>query len=173
MEEKRRGRISFVGLPVQPTRSMPRKAARDLVREKLTLLAAACDGSSNQPPVCCMSRRSRRLLLNCFDTDIIAEDGREFEYVFETDEQTAPKTVGEEKATEIAMDWMRVFYHVQVGTMKARNLEQGQYHIGFSVFQRRLKDKFNECILSSSYPTGWLLNRNLRSGYSCVCSDPI
>jgi hypothetical protein len=38
IEKKRRGRISFVGLPVQPTRSMPRKAARDLVREKLTLL---------------------------------------------------------------------------------------------------------------------------------------
>ena len=38
IEKNRRGRISFVGLPVQPTRSMPRKAARDLVREKLTLL---------------------------------------------------------------------------------------------------------------------------------------
>ena len=46
-----------------------------------------------------------------------AEDGREFECVFETDEQSVPKTVGEEKATEIAMDWMRVFYHVQVGTI--------------------------------------------------------
>jgi acetyltransferase len=31
-----------------------------------------------------------------------AEDGREFECVFETDEQNVPKTVGEEKATEIA-----------------------------------------------------------------------
>jgi hypothetical protein len=116
MEEKRRGRISFVGLPVRPMRR-PLRAACDLVREKLTLLAAACDGSSNQPPVCCMSRRSRRPQLSCFDTDIIAEDGRELEYVFETDEQSAPKTVGEEKATEIAMDWMRVFYHVQVGTI--------------------------------------------------------
>jgi hypothetical protein len=77
MEEKRRGRISFVGLPVQPMRR-PLRAACDLVREKLTLLAAACDGSSNQPPVCSMSRRSRRLQLSCFDTDIIAEDGREF-----------------------------------------------------------------------------------------------
>jgi len=49
-----------------------------------------------------------------------AEDGREFECVFETDEQSVPKTVGEEKATEIAMDWMRVFYHVQVGTIESR-----------------------------------------------------
>ena len=37
MEEKRKGRISFVGLPAQPTRSMPRDM-RDLVRENLTLL---------------------------------------------------------------------------------------------------------------------------------------
>jgi len=49
-----------------------------------------------------------------------AEDGREFECVFETDEQSVPKTVGEEKATEIAMDWMRVFYHVQVGAIESR-----------------------------------------------------
>jgi hypothetical protein len=49
-----------------------------------------------------------------------AEDGREFECVFETDEQSVPKTVGEEKATEIAMDWMSVFYHVLVGTIESR-----------------------------------------------------
>ena len=49
-----------------------------------------------------------------------ADDGREFECVFETDEQSVPKTVGEEKAIEIAMDWMRVFYHVQVGTIESR-----------------------------------------------------
>ena len=53
-------------------------------------------------------RLSRRLRLSCFDTDITLDDGREFECVFETDEQSAPKTVGEEKATEIAMDWMGV-----------------------------------------------------------------
>jgi len=102
-----------------------------------------------------------------------AGDGREFECVFESDEQTVPKTVGEEKAAEIAMDWMRFFTAYGLVQWRARNLEQGQSHIGFSVFQRRLKDQSNECILSSSYPTGWLLNRNLRSGCSCVCPDPI
>jgi hypothetical protein len=41
-----------------------------------------------------------------------AENGREFEYVFETDKQSAPKTVSEEKAAYIAMDWLRVFYGI-------------------------------------------------------------
>ena len=49
-----------------------------------------------------------------------AGDGREFECVFESDEQTVPKTVGEEKAAEIAMDWMRVFYGIRVGAMESR-----------------------------------------------------
>jgi hypothetical protein len=34
--------------------------------------------------------------------------------------QTVPKTVGEEKAAEIAMDWMRVFYGIRVGTMESQ-----------------------------------------------------
>jgi hypothetical protein len=46
-----------------------------------------------------------------------ADDGREFEYVFETDEQNAPRTVGEDKAAEIAAAWVTSFYHVQVGAL--------------------------------------------------------
>jgi hypothetical protein len=49
-----------------------------------------------------------------------AENGREFECVFETDEQSVPKTVGQEKAAEIAMDWMRVSYSIQVNTMESQ-----------------------------------------------------
>jgi hypothetical protein len=49
-----------------------------------------------------------------------AVDGREFEYVFETDEQNAPRTVSEEKAAEIAAAWMTSFYHVQVGALEAQ-----------------------------------------------------
>jgi hypothetical protein len=49
-----------------------------------------------------------------------AEDGREFECVFETDEQSVPKTVGEEKAAEIAADWVTSFYHVQVGAIQTQ-----------------------------------------------------
>ena len=49
-----------------------------------------------------------------------ADDGREFEYVFETDEQNAPRTVREEKAAEIAAEWVTSFYHVQVGALETQ-----------------------------------------------------
>jgi len=32
-----------------------------------------------------------------------------FEYIFETDEQNGPKAVSQEKAVEIAADWVTVF----------------------------------------------------------------
>ena len=37
------------------------------------------------------------------------EDGGQFEYIFETDEQNGPKAVSQEKAVEIAADWVTVF----------------------------------------------------------------
>jgi hypothetical protein len=43
------------------------------------------------------------------------EDGQEFECVFETDERSAPRTIRDEKAAEIAAAWVTSFYHVQVG----------------------------------------------------------
>jgi hypothetical protein len=51
------------------------------------------------------------------------EYGGELEYIFDTDEQTVPNTVTEAKAAEIAMDWMRVFYGVEVGTMESEELK--------------------------------------------------
>jgi hypothetical protein len=45
------------------------------------------------------------------------------------------KTVGEEKAAEIAMDWMRAFYGIRVGAME--NIEQGQSHLGGRGLQLR------------------------------------
>jgi hypothetical protein len=45
-----------------------------------------------------------------------AEDGREFEYVFETGDQGVPKTVGEKSAA----DWVNSFYHVQIGTIESQ-----------------------------------------------------
>jgi hypothetical protein len=49
-----------------------------------------------------------------------ADDGREFEYLFQTDEQSTPKTVSEEKAAEIAADWVTSFYHVQIGSIESQ-----------------------------------------------------
>ena len=49
-----------------------------------------------------------------------AEDGRKLQYVFETDQQVVPKTVNDDKALEIAMDWMSVFYHMHVDDIESR-----------------------------------------------------
>ena len=44
----------------------------------------------------------------------------EFEYIFEADEQNVPKTVSQEKAADIAADWVTVFYHVQAGVIETQ-----------------------------------------------------
>ena len=49
--------------------------------------------------------------------------GGESKAVFETDEQSVGKTVEKEKAEEIAMDWMQVFYGEQVGTIESQDLK--------------------------------------------------
>jgi hypothetical protein len=50
-------------------------------------------------------------------------DGAEYEAVFETDEQSVGRTVDNEKAEEIAMAWMQVFYGEQVGTIESQELK--------------------------------------------------
>jgi len=40
--------------------------------------------------------------------------------VFETDEQSASKTISEQKAAEISADWVTTFYHVQVGAIESQ-----------------------------------------------------
>ena len=51
------------------------------------------------------------------------EDRAEYEAVFETDERSVGKTVDKEKAEEIAMAWMQVFYGEQVGTIESQELK--------------------------------------------------
>ncbi len=43
-----------------------------------------------------------------------AKDGGTLEYVFEAGEQYSPNAVTNEKAAEIAADFMTTFYHVQI-----------------------------------------------------------
>jgi hypothetical protein len=63
-----------------------------------------------------------------------AGDGRKFECVFESDEQTVPKTVGKEKAAETAMDWMRVCYGIRVGAMESQEFRTRPFtHLLFAV----------------------------------------
>jgi hypothetical protein len=50
-------------------------------------------------------------------------DRGEYEAVFETDEQSVGKTVEKEKAEEIVMAWMQVFYSEQIGTIESQELK--------------------------------------------------
>jgi hypothetical protein len=49
-------------------------------------------------------------------------DGRELEYVFQSIEQQGTETVTQEKAAEIAVNWV-VFYHVQVGAIETQEFK--------------------------------------------------
>jgi hypothetical protein len=60
-----------------------------------------------------------------------AEDGGEFEYICEADEQNVPKTVSEEKAAEIAADWVTVFYHVQAGVIERGISHKSNFTLAF------------------------------------------
>ena len=51
--------------------------------------------------------------------------GREFEYVFETEERGAPETIDEDRGEQIAMDWnMRFHGGPQIGSIESATLRQ-------------------------------------------------
>jgi hypothetical protein len=49
-----------------------------------------------------------------------AKDCGTLEYVFEGGEQNSPNAVKKEKAAEIAVDFMKTFYHVQDGALETQ-----------------------------------------------------
>jgi hypothetical protein len=51
------------------------------------------------------------------------EHGRELEYVFQADESQGAETVTQEKAAEIPVNWVSVFYHVQVGAIETQEFK--------------------------------------------------
>ena len=53
-----------------------------------------------------------------------ARDGGTLEYIFESEEQDAPKTATKERVAEIAADFMTTFYGVQVGTLETQEFRQ-------------------------------------------------
>jgi hypothetical protein len=85
------------------------------------------------------------------------EDGREFECVFETDEQTVPKTVGEEKAAEIAADWVTIFYQIQVGALSVDSLKREGVGILLKDTQSR-KDTKNQTPIHQGAGCSFLVN---------------
>jgi hypothetical protein len=91
--------------------------------------------------------------LNCFVTDITLRTA-------ENSNTCSGLTNRDRKRGESGGNCGRLgdqFYRVQVGAIESQELEQGQYHIGFSVFRTRLKDQSNGCLLSFFCPTGMVV----------------
>jgi len=63
------------------------------------------------------------------------------------DESQGTETVNQEKAAEIAVNWVTVFYHVQVGaieTQEFKSSKQARSRIGFSVFRTRSRAHYSD-----------------------------
>jgi hypothetical protein len=72
--------------------------------------------------------------------------------------RTRQKTVSEEKAAYIAMDWMRVFYGIQVGTMETQEFRtRANTTFGFSVFRTRLKEPIERMFFVVLLPSGMVV----------------
>jgi hypothetical protein len=86
-----------------------------------------------------------------------AEDGRELEYVFETDEQSAPKTVSEEKAAEIAADWVTTFCHVQVGAIESQEFSKTPIPHWLFCFSDTIKGPIQRLFFVVLLPNGMIV----------------
>ena len=51
-----------------------------------------------------------------------APDCGTLEFIFESDEQNVPETATKEEVSEIAANFMTVFYHIQIGTLETQEL---------------------------------------------------
>ena len=140
MEEEGRGRISFVGLAVQPMKSM----ALDPVVVLTSLLFVVVSAPS-APAV------------ELFRYRYYSDDGREFEYVCETNEQSASKTVSDEKAAEIAVDWVTGFYHVQVGTIESQEYRTAPIPHWLFCFSKTTKGPIQRMFFVVLLPNGMVV----------------
>jgi hypothetical protein len=75
---------------------------------------------------------------------------RTLEYVFEAGEQNSPNAVTEEKAAEIAPDFMTTFYHVQVGALETREFRTQPVPYWLICFSDTIKGSRSESVLSFS-----------------------
>jgi hypothetical protein len=83
-----------------------------------------------------------------------AADGREVEYVFETDDRSAPRVVSQEKAAEIAADWVTSFYHVQVGAIETQEFRTGPIPHWLFCFSDTIKGPIEQMFFVVLLPNG-------------------
>ena len=86
-----------------------------------------------------------------------ADDGRKFECVFETDEKNTPRTVGEEKAAEIAADWVTSFYHVQAGALETQEFRARPIAHWLFCFSDTIKGPIERMLFVVVLPNGMVV----------------
>jgi hypothetical protein len=80
-------------------------------------------------------------------------------YVSETDEQHVPKTVSEEKAAEIAVDWMTAFYHVQTGAIESQQFKASPAPHWLLCFSDTVQGPIQRMFFVLSLPNGMVVER--------------
>lgn len=83
-----------------------------------------------------------------------AKDGGTLEYIFETDAQNVPKTISEEKAAEIASDFMTTFYHQQIGALETREFRTQPVPFWLICFSDTIKGPLRQMFFVVLLPDG-------------------
>jgi hypothetical protein len=83
-----------------------------------------------------------------------AKDGGTLEYVFEAGEQNSPNAVTEEKAAEIAADFMTTFYHVQVGALETQEFRTQPVPFWLVCFSDTVKGPLRQMFFVVVLPNG-------------------
>ena len=77
--------------------------------------------------------------------------------MFETDEKNTPRTVGAEKAAEIAADWVTSFYHVQVGALETQEFRARPIAHWLFCFSDTIKGPIERMLFVVVLPNGMVV----------------
>jgi hypothetical protein len=83
-----------------------------------------------------------------------ARDGGTLEYIFESEERDAPKTVTKERVAEIAADFMTTFYGIQVGALETQEFRQQPMPFWLVSFSDTVKGPMHQLYFVVVLPNG-------------------
>jgi len=83
-----------------------------------------------------------------------ARDGGTLEYVFETDCQDVPKTISQQRAADIAADFMTTFYHAQIGALETQEFRTQPAPFWLVCFSDTIKGPLRQMFFVVLLPDG-------------------
>jgi hypothetical protein len=84
----------------------------------------------------------------------VASDGGTLEYLFEGGEQNSPNAVTQEKAAEIAADFMTTFYHIQIGALESQEFRTTPLPFWLVCFSDTVKGPLRQMFFVVLLPDG-------------------